>query len=79
MYSFIAITAHYIIKDENEIYRLRHRLIGFEYLPGSHSGERIAQSLFAVYISLGITHRVSSNWPISSRLTCLEAWSNHYG
>jgi hypothetical protein len=61
MYSFIAVTVHYIVKDENEVYRLRHHLIGFEYLPGSHSGEQIAQSLYAVYTSLGITHRVSSN------------------
>ena len=60
MYSFIAITAHYILKDENGAYQLWHSLIGFEYLPGSHTGDHIAHVLFGIYTRLGITHQVST-------------------
>ena len=56
MYSFIAVTAHYIIKDKNGSYQLQHSLIGFEYLPGLYSGDCIAHTLFDIYSCLGITH-----------------------
>ena len=79
MYSFIAITAHYIVKDKNGAYQLQHSLIGFEYLPGSHSGERIAHALFGIYTRLGIIHQVSTNSPIVHCLTPSTAWCNHYG
>ena len=79
MYFFIAITAHYIIKDKNGAYQLHHSLIGFKYLPGSHSGDHIAHTLFDIYSCLGITHQVSTKSPIICYLTPLTAWCNHYG
>jgi len=79
MYSFIAITAHYIIKDKNGSYQLRHSLIGFEYLPGLHSGDRIAHTLFGIYLHLGITHQVSTKSPIVCYLTLFPAWCNYHG
>ena len=79
MYRFIVITAHYIVKDKNGAYQLQHSLIGFEYLPGSHSGDRIAHALFGIYTHLGIVHRVSTNSPIVHCLTPITAWCNHYG
>ena len=65
---FMAVTAHWI---ETEIvqtargpqYRLKLRaeLIGFHRVPGSHTGEHLAQALLYILDRLGIASKVSHN------------------
>lgn len=66
--SFLAITGHWIeaklVQTETGTKRelvLRSALVGFVRLPGSHTGEHIAEAFVSVMDKLGILHKVEFN------------------
>ena len=58
--SFMAVTAHYIYKDEKDGGRLKYRcgLIAFCYVPGDHTGVNLADHFLKILVKLNITHKV---------------------
>lgn len=56
--SYMAITAHYCIKDENGNLVVRSRLVAFRHVTGSHSGTNLAQHFMGVIQELGVLHKV---------------------
>ena len=57
--AFMAITAHYLLRDENNRLILKARLLAFRYLPGHHTGNNLADAFFAVLKEEGIVDKVS--------------------
>jgi hypothetical protein len=58
--SFLAITAHWISRDENaQCLEYESSLIAFHNLHGSHSGERIARAILPLLDRVGVTLKVS--------------------
>jgi hypothetical protein len=67
MRGFMAILAHWIQrvplptpagKTQQYTYHMRHDLIGFHYLPGSHSGAHICAAFVKVANDFGIMSKV---------------------
>lgn len=58
--SFLAITAHWISRDEaTGCLEHEYSLIAFHNLQGSHSGERIARAVLPLLDRVGVTLKVS--------------------
>jgi hypothetical protein len=59
--SFMAVTAHYIIRDKSDGGRLKYKcgLVTFRHITTTHSGEHLAEHFFNILLSLKITHKVS--------------------
>lgn len=58
----MAVTAHYMIRDENNhLKRLRSRLVAFQYVPGSRSGENLGAAMMDVFQELGVVESVSAS------------------
>lgn len=55
---FMAITAHYMVKDLSGHVVMRSRLITFRQVHGSHDGANMAKSFMSVLEELGISDRV---------------------
>ena len=43
---YLAITAHYYIRDENGRWKKRSRLVAFRHVQGKHSGTNMASYFF---------------------------------
>ena len=63
--AFMAVTSHWIETETIQTARgvqyhlkLRAELIGFHRVPGSHTGEHLAQALLYILDRLGITSKV---------------------
>lgn len=66
MKSYMGVTAHWVQKHlvqtsyaNQEMLRLRADLIGFMAIPGSHTGERLAEIFMFVINRLNIAEKVS--------------------
>lgn len=58
MTPFMAVTAHWLENSSDGI-SLCTNLIGFHYVRGNHTGERLADTLLNVTDRLNITNKVS--------------------
>ena len=60
----MAVTAHWMEQthftdDQQQQVNLRADLIGFVYVPGSHTGDRLAEVFFFVLNKMGLAKKVS--------------------
>jgi len=62
---YMAITAHWLelvqLKGGQKKLNLRADLIGFMHVPGSHTGERLAQVFYFIINRMGLTKKVISS------------------
>jgi len=77
--AFMAVTAHYLISKEAKLV-LRHQLVAFRHIEGSHTGKHLAEIFFHVLQELAILDRVSHSLWLNTVLTtalCMarSAWS----
>ncbi|KAF5325875.1 hypothetical protein D9611_000971 [Ephemerocybe angulata] len=58
--SFMAVTAHYIVRDPDDGGRLKMRcgLIAFRHISGQHTGVNLAKEFFSILQGLGISHKI---------------------
>jgi phosphoribosylcarboxyaminoimidazole (NCAIR) mutase len=54
----MAVTAHFMMKNEKGQLEYRSHLVAFRHVLGSHSGEHLAQEFFKIIDELGISHKV---------------------
>lgn len=59
--SFMAVTVHYYIRDENRRLMRRNGLIAFRFVPGSHSGENLASHFIGIVEEMGALNKVCSS------------------
>jgi hypothetical protein len=57
MKPYMAVTTHWLEKQQQKI-KLRVDLIGFVYIPGSHSGERLAEIFLFIVDRLNLAKKV---------------------
>lgn len=57
--SYMAVTAHYIIKQDDGRRVLRSRLCAFQHLVGSHTGVNLGQEFVKILDDLDVLGRVS--------------------
>lgn len=58
MTSFMAITAHFVARDERSNLIIRSRLIAFRMVSGSHTGVNLASIFFDILKEYGLLHKV---------------------
>ena len=56
--SFMAITAHFVARDERGNLIVRSRLIAFRMVSGSHTGVNLAGTFFNILKEYGLLHKV---------------------
>ena len=56
--SFMAITGHYCAIDKYGNLQIRHRLLAFRHISGTHLGVNLAKHFISIIKELGITHKV---------------------
>ncbi|KAG2069507.1 hypothetical protein BDR04DRAFT_1021190, partial [Suillus decipiens] len=56
---FLAITAHWIVKEHKARLVLKAPLIAFYYIPGSHTGKALASKILELIDRTEMTHNVS--------------------
>ena len=62
----MAITAHYMLRDDKGQLVYKTSLIAFRYIEGSHSGEHLGQEYLKITDALEITHKVAFSCFVSS-------------
>ena len=55
---FMAVTAHFCLRNAAGSIEYQSGLVAFEYTPGSHSGECLFLQLFKIIDDLGVIHKV---------------------
>jgi hypothetical protein len=55
---YMAVTAHYMVIDENGNLIQRNRLVAFQHVKGSHTGKNLAQNFFRIFKELGVLRKV---------------------
>ena len=73
----MAITAHYMIRDNKGNDTMRSALVAFRHVTGSHDGKKIAATFVEVLKQIGATHLVCLRSPfaICSMLIPLSQFS----
>ena len=56
--AFMAVTVHYLMRNEDNRLILRTRLLAFNYLEGHHKGDNLADAFFKILKSEGLVERV---------------------
>ncbi|KAF4617427.1 hypothetical protein D9613_006423 [Agrocybe pediades] len=56
--SFMAVTAHFLLKDEHTNLVTKNRLVAFRHISGSHSGKHLAEQFLLILKELGIAHKI---------------------
>jgi hypothetical protein len=58
--SFLAVTAHFCVRDENGHLVVVNRLLAFRVVEGKHDGKNIAKIVYSILKDAKLLHRVRS-------------------
>lgn len=61
MRSFLGLTAHFCIRDENGNLVIVNRLLAFRIVEGKHDGKNIARIIFSILKDAQILHKARTS------------------
>ena len=72
----MAVTAHYIVRADDGKLKLRHRLVAFRVVHGTHDGKHLAEVFLRVLKEIRALERVRSDHLVSgnSLIHIIDWW-----
>lgn len=67
--SYMAVTAHYLVRDEKtRKLQWRNGLVAFRFIEGSHTGVNLGRQFVKILEELGVLHKVQSIFSVHSKI-----------